>query len=103
MGKTRERRRVTTDVPYDPLAGPVEGANRTALWAYRVSLCSLIPGVGLILGPAAAALGVAARLHGRRDPLFTFHAPALAGVVLGGLVAVTNWVGVVLMVMGLRT
>jgi hypothetical protein len=100
MAKQRARKRAGNDEPYDPLAVPVEGANRTALRSYRLGIWSLIPFVGLILGPLAATLGLAARWRGRNDPEFTFHAPALAGIVLGGLVAVTNWTGVVLMVLG---
>jgi hypothetical protein len=102
MSKSRVRRKPANDEPFDPLAVPVEGANRMALWAYRLGLWGLIPVVGLLLGPAALIWGILARLRGRRDPTFTFHPPAWAGIALGALVSVTNWLGVWLMVLGLR-
>src|SRR4051812_37629771 len=100
MAKQRARKKPANDEPYDPLAVPVAGANRLGLWAYRLAAWSLIPGVGLLLGPAALLLGVAAHWRGRRDPTFTFHPPAWVGIVIGGLVGVTNWVGLWLMVVG---
>ena len=93
------RRRVLrdTDIP-DPRT--IE-ANRAALWAYRLSLIGLIPPAGLVLGPVAAVLGVLAARKARDDPAFTAHGPVRAAVVFGVADAVTNWVGVTLMVLGL--
>ncbi len=54
-----------------------------------------------MLGPLAVLLGVLAGRRGRDDPAFTGRAAAVAAIVLGTVDAVTNWVGVVLMVMGL--
>ena len=102
MAKRKPRRRAEEDL-VDPLAVPVDGTNRVALWAYRLSQWGLIPGVGLVLGPAALVLGVVAGMRGRGDAEFTFRAPARAAVVLGGLVALTNWLGAVLIVLGLRS
>ena len=39
--------------------------------------------------------------RGRGVAEFTAHSPAWAAVIMGGLVALTNWVGLLLMVWGL--
>jgi hypothetical protein len=78
-----------------------EGANRAALRAYRIALLGLVPGLGLLLGPLAVVLGTVAR-RGRSDPDCTARSHAAASVVLGALTAITNWLGVALMVRGLR-
>ena len=102
MAKRKPRRRAEEDL-VDPLAVPVDGTNRVALRAYRLSQWGLIPGVGLVLGPIAIILGLVAGYRGRSDPEYTFQAPARAALVLGGLVAVTNWIGLVLIVLGWRS
>src|SRR4051812_29513822 len=102
MAKQRLRKKPSNDEPYDPLAVPVTGANRLGLWSFRLAIWGLIPGVGLLFGPAALLLGLFARLRGLSDPTFFFIAPTWAGVVLGAIVAVTNWVGLWLMMMGLQ-
>ena len=84
-----------------PAAARTEESNRAALRAYRLSLFGLIPLVGLVLGPAALVLGVSAghraaqrpRLH-RPRPRHRRRRPRV-------LDALTNWGGVVLMVLGL--
>jgi hypothetical protein len=88
-----------TDTPFGP---NVEEQNRPALRAYRLSVWGLIPLFGLVLGPAAVVLGSRARARARDDPDFTAWGPLLASIVLGLLVAITNWVGVVLILLGLR-
>jgi hypothetical protein len=98
-----KRRRMANGDMEDPLAGPVEGSNRIALRAFRLSQISLIPGVGLILGPLSAVLGSVARFRGRRDPAYKLDAPAKAAIVLGSLVTITNWLGLVLLLQGLRS
>jgi hypothetical protein len=57
--------------------------------------------VGLFLGPAAMVLGVRARRRGLKEPGFTADSPARAAFLLGGLITLTNWIGLVLMIMGL--
>jgi hypothetical protein len=61
----------------------------------------LIPLVGLVLGPVAFLLGFVAWRRGQGDPLQKGIGPALAGMLLGGSVAVTNWLGVALIIYGL--
>jgi hypothetical protein len=76
--------------------------NPTALAAYRCSLFGLIPFLGLILGPLALVLGILAWRRAKADPALQ-SGVALAAVVLGALILVTNWVGLVLMIIGLRS
>jgi hypothetical protein len=80
----------------------VEGPNRRAIWAYRISVIGLIPGLGLGLGPAAIVWGLLARLLGRIDPEFTGHGLALTAILLGVLNTLTNWIGLMLMIQGLK-
>lgn len=95
------RKRAASEEPDAETAARAEESNRAALRAYRLSLYGLIPFAGLVLGPAALVLGVAAGRKGRRDPSFSAHGPVAAAVVLGTVDALTNWAGVVLMVLGL--
>jgi hypothetical protein len=90
---------VEDDTPFSPAATV---HNRPALRAYRISILSVLPGVGLVAGPVGFVLGLIARRRGRRDPHFTARGPALAAIILGTLTTVTNWAGFVLMYFGLR-
>jgi hypothetical protein len=98
----RPRRRGIAEESDTPFGSNVEEPNRPALRAYRLSVWGLIPLCGLVLGPVALVLGSRARARARTDPDFTAWGPVLASIVLGALVTVTNWVGVVLMLLGLR-
>jgi hypothetical protein len=84
-----------------PFCGLGEGPNRVARLAYLVAVAGLVPGLGLVLGPVAALLGLLARRR-RFDPAFAAHGPAKAGLALGILLTLTNWGGLVLMVAGWR-
>ena len=85
-----------------PFAGRPEGLNRPALLAYRLCIAGLMPGLGLVLGPAALVLGGLARRRGLADPGFTAEGPARAAVWLGAAITLTNWLGLALMILGLR-
>jgi hypothetical protein len=69
--------------------------------AYRCSVIGLVPLIGLVLGPLAFVLGFVAWYRGQGDPLQKGLGPAMAGMLLGGLVGITNWLGVALMIYGL--
>ena len=97
LGKPRRGLAVESATPFSPEA---EARGRLALRAYRLSLFGLIPFVGLVLGPLAALLGAVAHQRGKKDPSFQARAPALAAIVLGLLITVTNWFGVMLMILG---
>jgi hypothetical protein len=70
-----------------------------AAWrAYRVSLWSLVPGLGLLLGPAAVMLGYRAARNVTTDAASRNRAKA--AVLFGALVTLTQWLGLALMVRG---
>ena len=99
--KSKPRRRglaAETDTPFAPRT---EACNRAALRAYHICLLGLIPGVGLLCGPAAMVLGLIARHRGTKEPGFTADSPALAAILLGCAIALTNWLGFVMMVIGI--
>jgi hypothetical protein len=84
-----------------PGLGAEAETNRAAQWAYRVCVLGLIPGLGLVLGPAAVVLG--GWVHrGKPDLDPTARTLAGASVLLGTLIALTNWLGLALMILGLR-
>ena len=98
---SRKRRRgaaENSDTPFSPAATV---HNRPALRAYHLAVVSIVPGVGLLVGPLAFVLGLSAR-RSLRDPQFTATGPLFASVILSGLTALSNWVGFVLMYLGLR-
>ncbi len=70
-----------------------------AAWrAYRLSLWSLIPGVGLLLGPVAVVLGCRAAHNLASD--IASRNRAKAAVLFGALIALTQWIGLALMIRG---
>jgi hypothetical protein len=99
LASSRSRRCVAEESD-SPFSGLGEGRNRPARLAYYMALVGLVPGLGLVLGPAAALLGIWARRRGRNDPAFTGQSPATAALVLGALLALTNWAGLALMIAG---
>jgi hypothetical protein len=80
---------------------PVLGDNPTARAAYHCSLFALIPLLGLVLGPVAVVLGVIAWRKEQRDPTPWGFLRAGAAIFLGGLIALTSWIGIALMAFGL--
>jgi hypothetical protein len=86
----------------DAAANDAFEKKKSLAWvAYRCSVVSLIPLVGLFLGPVSFVLGLLAWCRGQGDPLQKGIGPALAGMLLGGLITVTQWLGVALMIYGL--
>jgi hypothetical protein len=97
------RKRDRSEDPDSPFGVRAEGSNLSALRAYRLSLYGLIPVVGLVLGPTAVLLGAWAARRGRRDPTFTARGPAVAAVIIGTIDSLTNWAGVGLMILGIKS
>jgi hypothetical protein len=89
-----------SDTPFSRQAAEVHGP--LAVRAYRWGVYGLVPGVGLLLGPAAFLLGVCAWLRGRGDPERKGLPLSKAATVLGFLIGVTQWAGLTLMVLALR-
>jgi hypothetical protein len=77
------------------LGSPVTAA------AFRCAVYGLIPGLGLVLGPAAVVLALLGYRQERAGPPRKGRSPALGVLTLGAAVLVTNWVGVLLMIYGL--
>jgi hypothetical protein len=95
-------RRTAIDELDNPFCGPFRPANLPALRAYWMALWSMIPVLGLVLGPLALLLGLRARRRCLPDPEFTAKGPLLASLVLGSAVTVTNWLGVTFVILGLK-
>jgi hypothetical protein len=69
--------------------------------AYRLSLWSLIPGLGLLLGPIAVVLSCVA-LRGTANDAAARN-QAKVGILLGSVVSLTQWLGIALMICGWRS
>jgi hypothetical protein len=79
----------------DAAEAAVTDSNNPAAWrAYRVSLWSVVPGLGLLLGPLATVLGYLA-VRSAGDDLSASNR-AKAAIVFGGGSALTQWLGVTL-------
>ena len=98
----RPRRRPKLDASNTPFASGPDSRNPTALTAYRCSVLGLVPFLGLICGPLALVLGIIAWRNDRASP-DAAKGPALAAIILGSLTLLTNWGGLVLMWIGLRS
>ena len=98
----RKKRRALDEESDKPLSEETKSRMGAAARAYRCSVYGLIPGLGLVLGPVAVALGLRARLKERNDPDSRDKGLAGVTVLLGIALTVTNWVGLVLMILGLR-
>jgi hypothetical protein len=98
MRANRGRNKANQNVPLSP---ETEARNRAALRAYRVSLLGLVPGLGLVCGPAAVLMGGWIRSWCKSDPAFTAVGPLNASVAFGIFVTAANWIGATLMVVGL--
>lgn len=75
-------------------AAAVDSNNPAAWRAYRVSLWSIVPGLGLLLGPVAAVLGYRAVRDAGDD--YSARNRARAALVFSIGSTLTQWLGVVL-------
>lgn len=75
--------------------------NRQVQAIFRVSLLSIIPFAGLILGPLGALRGWRLYRRAKGDPAFTADRAAVVAILLGTLSGLTNWLGLALMAVGL--
>ncbi len=74
-----------------------------ALRAFHLSLYSLIPVAGLVVGPIAIVRALAAWRERRGEPTAAEKGYVGAALVLGGGALLCNVVGVALMVLGLTS
>ncbi len=71
--------------------------NPWALTAYYVGVFSLIPCLGLVLGPTALIFGVLGLQRVKRIPALVGRGHAIAGIVLGSLAIVANIAGILVL------
>ncbi len=86
--------------PDDALAMLVPYRNMPALWGYYVGIAALIPGLGLLLGPTALALGAIGIRLAKNKPHAHGAAHGWVGVALGGIATLLNWGGITALVVG---
>jgi hypothetical protein len=100
-GQRRRRRRepesanaVSAIIPY---------RNALALVGYYLGVFSLIPCIGLALGPVALLLGILGLRHAHKHPEAHGAAHAITAIVLGGLMTLANFGVVAFMVIAMAT
>jgi hypothetical protein len=94
------RRRRREDEEADATGGLIPYKNGKALAAYYCGVFSLIPCVGLILGPIALVLGILGWKYAKEHPRARGQGHAIAGIVLGLLVLLGHLGVILLMVIG---
>jgi hypothetical protein len=67
---------------------------------FNLCLVSLVPFLGLVLGPLGALKGWRLLKQARLDPAFTYERGARVAIFLGSLTGVTNWLGLGIMALG---
>jgi phage FluMu protein Com len=80
---------VSTIIPYK---------NGRALIAYYLGVFSLIPCLGLLLGPAALILGILGMRYVKAHPTAKGTGHAIAGIILGGLTTLGNWGSIIALI-----
>ena len=96
--RPRRRRR---DEDGDGTGGLIPYKNGKALAAYYCGIFALIPCAGALLGPLAVIFGFLGLGHAKRFPESKGQAHAYVGIILGGLAALLNIGGpIVLLVIG---
>ncbi|MFO0846471.1 MAG: hypothetical protein U0797_29560 [Gemmataceae bacterium] len=78
-----------------------EEYNRQVRNIFRVCLLSMVPLLGLVLGPLSAARAWRFLHQARTDPAFQAEHAAKVVVAFGLLTGVTNWLGLALILLGL--
>lgn len=85
-----------------PLTPEAEAHKEEAKKAFRVCSYGLIPGLGAIFGPTAVVLGLKVRATGQGETFRIGRSIANVTIILGGLLWLTNWAGLVLIALGLQ-
>ena len=98
LAKRRRRRDAAREFVDSPRSLEYE---RQVKGIFNLCLVSLVPFLGLVLGPLGALKGWRLLKQARLDPAFTAGRGARAAVFLGSLTGVTNWLGLGLMALGL--
>jgi hypothetical protein len=88
--------------PDAPMSGLIPYRNAPALVGYYVSVASLIPFVGMLLGPVAIVLGVVGFRAYRREPHRKGAAHSWVAIILGSITTVGYWGILLLLIIGPR-
>jgi hypothetical protein len=99
----RPRRQEAVEEADTPWGKRTDSRHRTALNAYRYGVFSLIPFVGLVLGPVAIVLALLAWRQARGDPSITRSGHVQVALLLGTVTLLANGIGLALMVIGLTS
>ncbi len=79
----------------DAVATVIPYRNPMALAAYYMGIFSIIPGIGIVLGPAAFVCGILGLRHAARQEGSHGRAHAAIGIGCGGLFFLANAIGLV--------
>lgn len=85
----------------DPMQSLVPYKNPRALLAYYGGIFSLLPVLGLLLGPAAIILGIMGIQYSQRNPSARGGGHAIAGIVIGAFGSLISYGLAALMVLSL--
>jgi len=88
---------------YETVGAIIPYRNKYALAAYYMGVFSLIPGLGIILGPAAFTTGVMGLKDVKSSPEDKGTLHAWAGIILGGLTTIGNIVLIVWLYVYIRS
>ncbi|HEY7326578.1 MAG TPA: DUF4190 domain-containing protein [Gemmataceae bacterium] len=84
-------RRIRRDSGDEAISTIIPYKNARALTAYYLGVFSLIPCLGLLLGPAALVLGILGIRYVKANPTAKGTGHAIAGIVMGSLTSLLNW------------
>jgi hypothetical protein len=99
QAKLTPRRKRRADAAED--SPKTEEYNRQVRDIFHVCLLSMVPFLGLALGPLGAARAWRFLHQARTDPAFQAERAAKVAVVFGLFTGVTNWLGLALILLGL--
>jgi len=88
--RPRRKRRSEDEETGDVTGGLIPYKNGTALVSYYMGVFSLIPFLGLALGPVALILGFMGLRYAKAHPKARGTAHAIVGIVLGSLTTIGN-------------
>jgi hypothetical protein len=94
-------RNIRRDPAGDAVSTIIPYRNGMALAAYYLGVFSLIPCLGLLLGPAGLIFGILGLRYVKKNPTAKGTGHAIAGIIMGGLATLGNWGFIILsLVMG---
>jgi WD40 repeat protein len=105
-GRRKRRRDRDDDDDYDDddvLTTLIPTSNPKALAAYYLGVFSLIPILGLILGPLALIFGIKGKRYANANPKAKGWGHAIAGIVLGSFTTLLNVIPIIMTIIGIAT